>query len=101
MPGLIAFAGERPGMTADGPEPEDRPVRPILAGHGRLACQAGPLILVSGPLTAGAGVAQLVRALVCGTRGRWFKSTLLYQSAATIFPTPEMKTAPRVSRRGG
>jgi hypothetical protein len=25
-----------------------------------------------------AGVAQLVRALVCGTRGRWFKSTRLY-----------------------
>ena len=24
-------------------------------------------------------VAQLVRALVCGTRGRWFESTLLYQ----------------------
>src|SRR5262249_17591879 len=28
---------------------------------------------------ARAGVAQLVRALVCGTRGRWFKSTRLYQ----------------------
>jgi hypothetical protein len=27
-----------------------------------------------------AGVAQLVRALVCGTRGRWFKSTRLYHS---------------------
>jgi hypothetical protein len=27
-----------------------------------------------------AGVAQLVRALVCGTRGRWFKSTRLYHT---------------------
>ena len=31
-----------------------------------------------------AGVAQLVRALVCGTRGRWFKSTRLYQKNQTL-----------------
>ena len=30
-------------------------------------------------ITRDAAVAQLVRALVCGTRGRWFESTLLYQ----------------------
>ena len=56
----------------------------LVSAISALACKEGLLLLVSGPLTGRAGVAQLVRALVCGTRGRWFKSTLLYLSLIHI-----------------
>src|SRR3954464_4255436 len=49
-------------------------------------CQRGALHLVSGPFGTlffgplkDAVVAQLVRAPVCGTGGRWFEPTQLYQ----------------------
>src|SRR5580693_6639379 len=50
-------------------------------------CQSGALHLVSarfgdpflGPPAKDAVVAQLVRAPVCGTGGRWFEPTQLYQ----------------------
>jgi hypothetical protein len=49
-------------------------------------CQSGALHLVSAPFgdpflgpIQDAVVAQLVRAPVCGTGGRWFEPTQLYQ----------------------
>ena len=51
-------------------------------------CQSADLHLVSRPFGSpfsgpakDAVVAQLVRAPVCGTGGRWFEPTQLYQSA--------------------
>ncbi len=49
----------------------------------RAACQCQPLLI--GSPASRAGVAQLVRALVCGTRGRWFKSTHLYHCKCPLF----------------
>jgi bifunctional non-homologous end joining protein LigD len=52
-------------------------------------CQSGALHLVSGPFGApfwaaqDAVVAQLVRAPVCGTGGRWFEPTQLYHFSIT------------------
>ena len=64
--------------------PGEMPGLSFLAATCVDACQKGRRHLGSARLDridepiARAGVAQLVRALVCGTRGRWFKSTRLY-----------------------
>src|SRR6185437_3070598 len=65
-------------------------------------CQSGALHLVSAPfgppVFAGGGpqdavVAQLVRAPDCGSGGRWFESTQLYQSdQASSSKRPEAET---------
>src|SRR5262249_60682574 len=60
----------RPGLTA-------------RAFCWALSKQNGALTLR--PLsTMRAAVAQLVRALGCGPRGRWFESTQLYQNAVSV-----------------
>src|SRR3954463_16369571 len=57
-------------------------------------CQRGALHLVSGPFGTlffgplkDAVVAQLVRAPVCGTGGRWFEPTQLYQQTQQLTST--------------
>src|SRR5262249_20005889 len=48
--------------------------------------------------TMRAAVAQLVRALGCGPRGRWFESTQLYQMRRVGLPPPHPQSS---SRAGG
>src|SRR5262245_64205576 len=60
-------------------------------------CQSPALHLVSGeiaPLFQGARdavVAQLVRAPVCGTGGRWFEPTQLYQINQSVIVLLELR----------
>ena len=79
---MSGSAGRADGsaVSGRGTEPLGRSGATHAEARARAApCQGRPLHLVSRRIaTACAGVAQLVRALVCGTRGRWFKSTLLY-----------------------
>src|SRR2546429_5788729 len=49
------------------------------SGLGTAPCQSGIGHLGCGHARMRAAVAQLVRALGCGPRGRWFESTQLYQ----------------------
>src|SRR5262249_30769886 len=74
---------DTPPMIA-GMAPE--PVCPALA-ISRLACFAAPPRLVSAPLSA--ALAQLVRALDCGSRGPWFEPWRRYQACCARRPAGE------------
>jgi hypothetical protein len=66
-------------------------------------CQSQALHLVSAgfgtPFLAPARdavVAQLVRAPVCGTGGRWFEPTQLYQQDQALTSDPELRRFPEI-----
>src|ERR1700721_2864040 len=82
---------------------------PAFAGRHQIEvprrpCQRGALHLVSAPFgnpfsgpATDAVVAQLVRAPVCGTGGRWFEPTQLYHS---IQPTTVVHASAMLSMTG-